>query len=302
MKFALILIVSFFGLSLITPMLFIGGIALFSQAAVHNKSYSKNSLYNVPGNYGQIILDAQKSVGCQEIAPSIIAGQLEVESNFNPNANNGIAKGIAQFQQATFDANAVDGDNDGKKDIFNATDSIYTQYKYMCKLYNHFNNLRQTLAHYNCGCDSADQYVDLVEKYAIKYNNTITDIKCDNCADLMNRINELSHTYTWFDKCELFVERAFNTSSQYPSAIAHYNAMNAMGKIHKDDEFTIPAGKIVYFSGSNPFGHVVVSLGNGMVASTDILVQGEISIVNINEIIGGHWRMNYLGWSDPIWH
>lgn len=292
----LIILSSVAVISFIIPMFLV--VIIGSMFGNHNTSNASAATLNglVPNPYRQIILDAKDKVGCEGISPDIIAGQIRLESNFNPNANNGIAMGIAQFKPSTFNTNAVDGDNDGKTDIFNAADSIFSEYKYMCKLYNHFFDVKTALSQYNCGCNDAKSYVTMVLDYASQYSQF--DHNCGNCSDLASKITALQQKHDWGDKCELFVENAFNLSGKYPTAMAHYKDMLNKGNIHTDNP--PPPGKILYFDPGNIDGHVAISLPDNMVASTDILVHGDISIVTWDGF-NYKWHAKYLGWSDPIW-
>jgi len=88
---------------------------------------------NVPSEYREIVLKAGSI--CPEITPPLIAAQIEAESNWNPNAGSGAgAQGMAQFMPGTWASAGKDGDGDGKADILNPKDAIYSQGAYMCSL------------------------------------------------------------------------------------------------------------------------------------------------------------------------
>jgi hypothetical protein len=59
-----------------------------------------------------------------------------------------------------------------------------------------------------------------------------------------------------------------------------------------------PAGALVFWKTGNPAGHVAVSMGNGMVASSDIRRPGKIDIVPLSEITT-KWHADYQGWTPP---
>ena len=85
---------------------------------------------NVPGEYQGVVLRAGSI--CPEITPPLIAAQIEAESNWNPNAGSGAgAQGMAQFMPGTWASAGKDGDGDGKADILNPKDAIYSQGAYM---------------------------------------------------------------------------------------------------------------------------------------------------------------------------
>lgn len=88
---------------------------------------------NVPGEYQGVVLKAGSI--CPEITPPLIAAQIEAESNWNPKAGSHAgAQGITQFMPRTWASAGKDGDGDGKADILNPQDAIYSQGVYMCSL------------------------------------------------------------------------------------------------------------------------------------------------------------------------
>lgn len=88
---------------------------------------------NVPGEYQGVVLKAGSI--CPEITPPLIAAQIEAESNWNPNAaSEAGAQGMTQFMPATWASAGKDGDGDGKAEINNPRDAIYSQGVYMCSL------------------------------------------------------------------------------------------------------------------------------------------------------------------------
>jgi len=88
---------------------------------------------NVPGEYQGVVLKAGSI--CPEITPPLIAAQIEAESGWNPKAGSHAgAQGIAQFMPRTWASAGKDGDGDGKADILNPQDAIYSQGVYMCSL------------------------------------------------------------------------------------------------------------------------------------------------------------------------
>ncbi|MFD0386483.1 NlpC/P60 family protein [Streptomyces stramineus] len=78
----------------------------------------------------------EKAAGaCPGLPAPILAAQLGAESEFNPNARSEAdAHGIAQFIPSTWQAYAVDADNNGKADPYDPADGIIAQGRYMCDL------------------------------------------------------------------------------------------------------------------------------------------------------------------------
>ena len=94
---------------------------------------SSSGLTGVPDEY---LSDVQRAGSiCAEVTPQIIAAQLDAESGWNPTATSPAgAQGIAQFMPGTWEAHGMDGDGDGKADVLNAHDAIWSQGNYMCRL------------------------------------------------------------------------------------------------------------------------------------------------------------------------
>ncbi|MGW5383908.1 peptidoglycan DD-metalloendopeptidase family protein [Nocardia sp. NPDC003963] len=73
---------------------------------------------------------------CPQVTGPLIAAQLENESGFRVDAYNETseAEGPAQFVPATWDAKAVDGDGDGRRDPRSIPDAVMSQAAYDCEL------------------------------------------------------------------------------------------------------------------------------------------------------------------------
>ena len=116
---------------------------------------------NVPAEY---LADVKRAGSiCQVVTPSVIAAQIDQESGWNPKAGSSAgAQGIAQFMPSTWASAGKDGDGDGKADIWNPHDAIWSQGNYMCGLASQVeaakkggrltgDTLQLTLAAYNAG-------------------------------------------------------------------------------------------------------------------------------------------------------
>ncbi|WP_051722146.1 transglycosylase family protein [Microbispora sp. NRRL B-24597] len=89
---------------------------------------------SVPPAFEPWILKAAGT--CPEVTAPLIAAQIENESNFNVNAHNAGsgADGPTQFIPGTWEAKAVDGDGDGRRDTRNIADAVMSQAAYDCEL------------------------------------------------------------------------------------------------------------------------------------------------------------------------
>ena len=72
---------------------------------------------------------------CPAISPALLAAQLYQESGWNPKAQSpAAAQGIAQFIPGTWATHGVDGNGDGKADVWDPEDAIPSAASYDCEL------------------------------------------------------------------------------------------------------------------------------------------------------------------------
>jgi hypothetical protein len=95
----------------------------------------------------------------------------------------------------------------------------------------------------------------------------------------------------WAWRCERFVEEAFGTRGEFPTAAAAAAAMPlTRGSVKK-----APPGALVYFradSVNRGYGHVGISLGDGRVISA-------LSTVTVTDVPKSrYWRELYQGWAE----
>ncbi|MEU5091047.1 peptidoglycan DD-metalloendopeptidase family protein [Streptomyces sp. NPDC021356] len=126
----------------------------------------------VPEKYAAIIEKAAASCD-QGLPAAVLAAQLEAESNFNPEAQSKdpvthkpIADGIAQFIPDTWATEGIDGNGDGKINVWDPEDAIPSQGSMMCKLLKTAkahpqysgSPIELALAGYNAGWGQVDRY------------------------------------------------------------------------------------------------------------------------------------------------
>ena len=156
-------------LPIIAAMIAVLGVLLAVLGAFLGSSASESTgVANVPAEYEADVVRAGSI--CPTVTPSIIAAQIEQESNWNPKAGSGAgAQGIAQFMPGTWAAHGLDGDGDGEADIWNPHDAIWSQGNYMCDLASQVetakksgrltgDTLQLTLAAYNAGLGNVLKY------------------------------------------------------------------------------------------------------------------------------------------------
>jgi len=156
---------------LLTPVLLVMPLLMSGDNDSDKKDKAKGAaqgVANVPGEYQGVVLKAGSI--CPEITPPLIAAQIEAESSWNPNAvSEAGAQGMTQFMPDTWASAGKDGDGDGKADILNAKDAIYSQGVYMCSLASEVKERissgklkgdvpQLALAAYNSGIGNVDKY------------------------------------------------------------------------------------------------------------------------------------------------
>ncbi|MEU3550671.1 bifunctional lytic transglycosylase/C40 family peptidase [Streptomyces longwoodensis] len=116
----------------------------------------------VPTAYRSLIEDAGHT--CPEISPNLLAALLKQESGFNPKAESPVgAQGIGQFMPLTWEEHGVDGNGDGKNDVWDPEDAIPASAKYLCDIAKDVKDVpgdkqSNMLAAYNAGPDRVKQY------------------------------------------------------------------------------------------------------------------------------------------------
>ena len=122
----------------------------------------------VPREYEQDVVRAGKI--CPEISGAVIAVQIGKESSWQPQAKSKAgALGLAQFMPDTWKTVGKDGDGDGKADVMNPHDAIYSQGHFMCSLAEQMKKLiaagkvkgevvNLALAAYNAGPGAVEEY------------------------------------------------------------------------------------------------------------------------------------------------
>ena len=116
---------------------------------------------------------------------------------------------------------------------------------------------------------------------------------------------EVEQPGMWQNKCLEFVANAYGWNGSGftdPPADLHAYATelykNMPASMRHDGSRNPPVGALLFWSTSNPAGHVALYIGNGLIASSDIKRVGYIDIVPATEI-ESKWGGKYLGWAPP---
>ncbi|MGW8558139.1 C40 family peptidase [Streptomyces tubercidicus] len=136
--------------------------AAYLQAASDNPALNLALSVSVPAKYQELVQDAGNT--CPEVTPNLLASLLTQESGFNPKAKSPVgARGIAQFMPSTWESSGVDGNGDGKRDVWDPEDAIPSSAKYLCSIARDVkdvpgNKQDNILAAYNAGTDAVKRY------------------------------------------------------------------------------------------------------------------------------------------------
>lgn len=98
--------------------------------------------------------------------------------------------------------------------------------------------------------------------------------------------------------CQQFARSAFGVGAYYGSARLAW--LNAKYKHRTSSTGNIPKGVPVFWlGGSHGYGHVAISLGNGLCRSTDWPSRGRVGTARISDI-HIHWGLSFQGWTEDI--
>ncbi|MEV7004035.1 bifunctional lytic transglycosylase/C40 family peptidase, partial [Streptomyces sp. NPDC093982] len=116
----------------------------------------------VPTPYQSLIEGAGNT--CPEVTPNLLAALLTQESGFNPHAKSPVgAQGIAQFMPSTWETHGIDGNGDGKRNVWDPQDAIPSSATYLCTIAKDVkdvpgNKQSNMLAAYNAGTGAVRKY------------------------------------------------------------------------------------------------------------------------------------------------
>lgn len=132
-------------------------VGTFSAAAGLARSSASVTLAKgaVPSAYQAVVLKWGNL--CPALNPALLAAQLYQESGWNPRAQSPAqAQGIAQFIPGTWATHGIDGNGDGRADVWDPADAIPSAASYDCELAAYVkgvpgDNSDNMLAAYNAG-------------------------------------------------------------------------------------------------------------------------------------------------------
>jgi hypothetical protein len=104
-------------------------------------------------------------------------------------------------------------------------------------------------------------------------------------------------TSNWYQRCLAFTAIVYGWSfSGVDYAIDHFSVVPKSMQ-HRGDRHP-PPGALMYWDTGHRAGHIAVYLGDGKVASNDILRPGYIDVVDAG-LVETKWGAKYVGWTPP---
>jgi len=104
----------------------------------------------------------------------------------------------------------------------------------------------------------------------------------------------------FFNLCDRFVAVCYGFAhSGYGSAKIHWDEIPDE---HKHEHDAKPPVGGVPFWDTPTSGHTAICVAPGMIASNDIITDGEVSVVRIGKISESWSTADYLGWAEPFYH
>ncbi|GAA1893110.1 peptidase M23 [Streptantibioticus ferralitis] len=104
----------------------------------------------------------------------------------------------------------------------------------------------------------------------------------------------------WYDKCLAFTAIAYGWSFSGTNYAKDLYLVDMPQSMRHDGDRNPPPGALMFWDTGERAGHVAIYVGNGMIASNDILRPGYIDVVPATEI-ESKWGATYLGWAPPYY-
>ncbi len=269
----------------------------------------------------------QAAYTCPHLPAGLQAALIDVESGWDATKVGDYGtKGLAQLSSRMWTAWGEDADGDGTSSPLDSADAIDAQARMLCYYYRtavesneRGDRLSLALAAYRLGWNRvADvglaqlpvtrEYIAEIKALAPAYAKGLGVTNSSRslysplpnpraAASAVRWARAMAGDYGWYNLCLNFTAQAYgwdHSGTRYaidhwlftPNSMRHHRQRNA------------PAGALMFWDTGLRAGHVAISLGDGYVASNDIITPGKISIVPA-WTIDEKWNARYLGWTPP---
>ena len=299
----------------------IAGLFAVASAAPEAASFA-----GAPSRFKAALQDAAYT--CPHLPAGLQAALIDVESGWDAtkvDAGTG-TKGLAQLSARMWTAWGEDADGDGTSSPLDSADAIDAQARMLCSYYRtavqsneRGDRLSLALAAYRLGWNRvADvglanlpetrEYIAEIKALAPVYAQGlgVTNSSRSLYTPLPNPrsasgavtwARAQAGDFGWYNLCLNFMARSYgwnNSGTRY--AIDHWLSTPNSMRHHR--QRNAPAGALMFWDTGLRAGHVAIALGNGYVATNDVITPGKISIVP-SYTIDEKWNARYLGWTPP---
>ncbi|HVE28187.1 MAG TPA: transglycosylase SLT domain-containing protein [Sporichthya sp.] len=306
------------GMAVLPLLTALGGVAVAGDEG--------SALAGAPSRFRSALQDA--SYTCPHLPAGLQAALIDVESDWDPlkEGDDG-TEGLAQLSPKMWAAWGEDADDDGANSPLDSADAIDAQARMLCHYYREAvqSNLRGdrlslALAAYHLGWNRLVRAGGLDELPVTRSYIAEIKAKAPYYATGLGVTNSSRSLYTplpnprsaasaarwaedmqgdggWYNLCLNFVAQAYgwdHAGTTY--AIDHWLFTPNSMRHHRQRD--APRGALMFWDTGRRAGHVAISLGDGYVASNDIITPGRISIVS-SDYIDEKWHARYLGWTSP---
>jgi hypothetical protein len=283
-------------------------------------------LSGVPSRFHTALAEAAHV--CPHLPPGLQAALIDLESEWDaakqgPNGT----QGLAQLSPRMWAAWGKDADGDGTNSPMDSADAIDAQARMLCQYYRQAvqspmrgDRLSLALAAYRIGWNRLEEvgglgalpvtreYVANVKNLAPRYAKGLGVANSSRSlytplpnprtpASAVRWARSMAGDYGWLSLCLNFMAQAYgwnHSGTRY--AIDHWLFTPESMRHHRQRE--APAGALMFWDTGLRPGHVALSLGDGYVATNDVITPGRISIVPASTI-EARWNARYLGWTAP---
>ncbi|TLQ39268.1 NlpC/P60 family protein [Streptomyces marianii] len=145
----------------------------------------------------------------------------------------------------------------------------------------------------NTGGSAGGKFTDGTQTWKLNNPRSV-----DEAIAWAKRNSGLGSTNAWYQRCLAFTAIVYGWNySGVNYAIDHYSVVPK--SMQHDGDRNPPAGALMYWDTGRRAGHIAVYLGDGKVASNDILRPGYIDVVDA-ELFETKWGARYIGWTPPV--
>lgn len=297
---------------------------LFAVAAA---APAETNAAGAPARFTGSLADAAYT--CPHLPAGLQAALIDVESGWDATkVDEGTGtKGLAQLSSRMWAVWGEDADGDGTNSPLDSADAIDAQARMLCNYYRTAvqspmkgDRLSLALAAYRLGwtyltkvgglteLPATREYIAEIKALAPTYAQGLGVANSSRSlysplpnprtpANAVAWARSMAGDYGWLSLCLNFTAQAYgwdHSGTRY--AIDHWLFTPKSMRHHRQRD--APAGALMFWDTGLRAGHVAISLGDGYVATNDVITPGRISIVPASTI-DERWNARYLGWTPP---